>query len=435
MSDDHHHAKHDHGPLNFPDGFLWGTATSAHQVEGNNTNTDWWEWEQTNLPEEHRSGIGCDQYNRYPEDFKMAKKLGHKAHRLSLEWSRIEPEEGIFNQDAIEHYKTVLQELKKHDLVVMLTIHHFTLPLWLSKIGGWENGKSVEVFDRFVQKIVPEIKDYVDLWITINEPGIVAYEGYITTKFPPQKKSRFKALKVLWNLSQAHKRAYKIIHHHNCQAKVGLSNNVTSFNTYHQHSLLENGIKLIYEYFTNHFIYNLTGKTHDFLGLNYYNHQYISLSGKTKLPKLVDVSEFKKDVSDMGWEIHPSGIFDILVDFNDYKLPIYITENGIATDNDDRRVRFLLSYLQNVYQAIKSGVDVKGYIYWSLLDNFEWSSGYLPHFGLVGVNRKTMERDIKPSAYVYKEIIQNNGIPHYLLKLLGHTVNVEEVIDLPKLKD
>ncbi len=434
MPEDHslHHHRHDHGPLIFPKGFLWGSATSAHQVEGNNVRSDWWEWEQRVQPVEKRSGEACNQYMLYEQDFKLAKKLGHKAHRLSLEWSRIEPEEGVFNQDEIDHYKRVLKTLKDLDFEVMLTLHHFTIPQWLAEKGGWEKAESVKYFARFVEKIVPEVKDYVDLWITINEPGIIAYEGYITCKFPPQKKNRWSAFKVLWNLAQAHKKAYKTIHKLTTQPKVGFTNNVTSFHTYHQHSPIENLIKIIYEYFNNHLIYLLTGKTSDFLGLNYYNHQYISLSGKAKLPLLVDVSEFKKDISDMGWEIHPDGIFDILVDFDNYKLPIYITENGIATDNDDRRVRFLLSYLENVYQAIKAGVDVRGYCYWSLLDNFEWSSGFEPEFGLIEVDRETQKRTVKPSAYVYKEICEKNGIPHYLLKLLGHTVNVEDVIKVPK---
>ena len=149
------------------------------------------------------------------------------------------------------------------------------------------------------------------------------------------------------------------------------------------------------------------------------------------MPLLVDVSEFKKNISDMGWEIHPEGIFNILVDFDEYKLPIYITENGIATDNDDRRVRYLLFYLENVYEAIKSGVDVRGYIYWSLLDNFQWSSGFDPKFGLVEVDRKNFKRTIKPSAFVYKQICEKNRIAHKLLKLLGHTVDVDEVIKVP----
>ena len=167
--------KHDHETLNFPEGFLWGAATSAHQVEGNNIYNDWWQWEQTR-PRQFRSGQACDQYNRFKEDFELAKGLNHNAHRLSIEWSRIEPKEGQFNMEAIQHYKSVLATLKEHKMAVMLTLWHFTLPEWVADLGGWENGKTAHFFERFVKKIAPLLGEYVDLWITINEPGVYVYE-------------------------------------------------------------------------------------------------------------------------------------------------------------------------------------------------------------------------------------------------------------------
>ena len=166
--------KHDHETLKFPEGFLWGSATSAHQVEGNNINSDWWEWEQKRPPR-FRSGDACDQYNKYEEDFDLVKQLNHNSHRLSIEWSRIEPKEGEFNQEAIDHYKKVLESLKDKNLTVMLTLWHFTLPKWVSDKGGWENGKTVKYFEGFVKKIVPEIEEYVDFWVTLNEPGVYIY--------------------------------------------------------------------------------------------------------------------------------------------------------------------------------------------------------------------------------------------------------------------
>lgn len=421
--------KHQHNTLKFPDKFLWGAATSAHQVEGNNTNSDWWEWEERVQPPEKRSGQAVNQYELYEQDFGLAKQLNHNAHRLSIEWSRIEPEEGKFDEDAISHYVEVLRTLKEYGFSVMLTLHHFTNPLWFSKLGGWENSKSSFYFERFVKKILPRIKNHVDLWITINEPGILVWAGYIGGKFPPQKKNRLTAYWVHWNLAKAHKKAYKAIHQEIPEAKVGFSQNIHSFNRLHKHSIREGVAEWIYDMSYNHAFYLMTGKkTHDFIGLNYYYNWYISFNGRSHLPELLDVIEVKKDVSDLGWEIFPEGMFSVLMDFSDYHLPIYITENGIASTNDDRRVRFLLSYLKEIYHAISAGIDVRGYFHWSLVDNFEWADGFEPRFGLIEVNHRTQERKFRPSSFVYAEIIRNNGIPHHLLKLLGHSIKVSDVL-------
>lgn len=420
--------KHDHTTLKFPEGFLWGAATSAFQVEGNIKDSDWWEWEQKAQPENFRSGKAADQYNRYEEDFTLAKDLGHNSHRLSLEWSRIEPREGEFDPSEIEHYKQVLKSLKDKGLTVMLTLHHFTNPAWFAHKGGWTSGKSVYYFERFVSRVVPELSDYVDLWITINEPAVYTFLAYSTKDFPPQKKSYWLMLKVFYNMAQAHKKAYQVIHNIKKGSQVGFANSVQSFDIFHNHSLLEHLTEWVSDIATNHLFFKLTGKTHDFIGLNYYTNQYISLNGDSRLPSFVDVQVTKKEVSDLGWEIYPEGIFEVITDFSDYHLPIYITENGIASKNDDRRVRFLLSYLKEIYHAIQIGIDVKGYFYWSLLDNMELHRGFNPKFGLIEVDFETQKRTPKPSSFVYKEIIKNNGIPHYLLKLLGHGIQVEEVI-------
>ena len=420
--------KHDHASLKFPEGFLWGAATSAHQVEGGNIYNDWWAWEQTG-PEELRSGKAADQYNRYEEDFGWAQSLGHNSHRLSIEWSRIEPEEGKFNQAEIEHYKKVLKSLKDRNIKVMLTLWHFTLPKWVADKGGWENDKTINYFAKFTEKIVPELKDYVDFWITINEPGVVIFQSYILGVWPPLKRSKLAVVKAYWNMASAHKKTYKIIHKLVPNAQVGIAHNVFSFDAFHHHSILEGIAVWGCDIITNHLFYKLTGmKTHDFLGINYYINQYISFNSKKRFPSIVDISLTKKDVSDMGWEIYPEGIFDLLMDFSDYHKPMYITENGLATTNDDRRVRFVLSYLKEIYHAIQAGADVKGYFHWSLMDNFEWHLGFSPRFGLIEIDFQTQKRSPRPSAYIYRQIIEHNGIPHDLLKLLGHGIQVEDIL-------
>ena len=421
-------AVHNHTTFTFPEGFLWGAATSAHQVEGNNFFNDWWEYEQTLNPS-FRSGEAADQYKRFHEDFELAKSLSQNSHRLSVEWSRIEPEEGKFDPEAIEHYKKVLASLKSLDFTVMLTLWHFTLPAWVAKKGGWENEKTVFYFERFVKKVAMELGGYIDYWITINEPGVYSYMSYLSGKWPPLIKDKWRAFLVLKRLAKAHKRAYKIIHQQIPDAQVGLAHNVFSFENSQSHSLLQHLLVWIYDLIINHFIFFLTGKgTHDFLGLNYYLHERIGSHKGSRFPSVLDPSMTKKDVSDMGWELYPEGMFDILKDFSDFGKPIIITENGLASTNDDRRCRFLIAYLKEIYHAIVSGVDVKGYFHWSLIDNFEWGEGFGPRFGLIEIDYKTKRRTPRPSASVYANVIRHNGLPHYLLRFLGHTVNASEVL-------
>ncbi|MBU1000368.1 glycoside hydrolase family 1 protein [Patescibacteria group bacterium] len=419
--------RHDHAILKFPEGFLWGTATSAHQVEGNNINNDWWEWEQTHQPPHLQSQAACDQYNRYDQDFELAKELNHNAHRLSIEWSRIEPKEGKFDAAEIEHYRKVLKALKDRGITVMLTLWHFTLPKWVADKGGWENGKTPEYFERFVKRIVPEISDYVDLWVTLNEPGVYIYETYIEKIWPHSKKSLLGQIKTFLNLTSAHKRVYKYLHSIFPAGKpVGIANNILSFESYHKHSIVEQIAVCLNDMFANHLFYLFTRGTHDFLGINYYFH--VRFKSQGLVAKREDTPKQTHDISDLGWEIYPEGIFEVLTDLSDH-IPIYITECGIASTNDDRRNRFLISYLQEISRAIKSGVNVRGFFYWSLIDNFEWHLGFEPRFGLIEVDYTNLERRIRPSALVYTDIIQNNGIPHSLLRFIGHTVQAEEVLE------
>lgn len=419
--------KHDHKTLKFPPSFLWGAATSAYQVEGNNVNADWWDWEQKNQPPSLRSGIACDQYNKYEQDFALIKQLNHNAHRLSIEWSRIEPREGEFNNSEIEHYLKVLKSLKELKIKVMLTLWHFTLPKWVSNIGGWENRKTINFFERFVKRVTREIAPYVDFWITINEPGVYVYQTYIRKEWPGSKGSSLGQIKTALNLASAHKKVYRYLHQTYPDKPIGMAQNVQSFQTYHKHSLVEQISVVFADFVANHLFYFLTRGTHDFLGINYYFHVRFQNSQRI-LPEIEDASQGYRDISDLGWEIYPEGLFDVLTDLSD-GIPIYITECGIASTNDDRRNRFLITYLHEVYRAIKSGVDVRGFFYWSLVDNFEWSKGFQPRFGLVEVDYATLERRIRPSALVYTDIIAHNGIPHSLLRFIGHTVQAAEVLE------
>lgn len=418
--------KHDHKALKFPEHFLWGSAMAAHQVEGNNVNSDWWDWEQKHQPSEKRSGLAADQYNRYEEDFRLAKNLHLNTQRISIEWARIEPLSGEFDHNAIEHYRQVLKSLKDKKFVVMLTLWHFTLPKWVADTGGWENPMTGEYFVRFLKEVIPAFDEYVDFWITLNEPGVYVYMSYMVGMWPPQKKSKIRGVYVQWNLARAHRKAYEALHQLSGKP-VGIAQNMQSFHTTHKHSLLEQLSVYVGDILTNHSFYMMTGYDHhDFIGINYYFHHRFNTK-KSFWPHLDEAAGMHRDVSDLGWELFPQGIFDVLTDISNHK-PIYITECGIASTNDDRRTRFLIQYLSEVFRAIQSGVKIKGFLYWSLIDNFEWHQGYDPRFGLIEIDYPTQKRTVRPSAYVFSEIAEHNQMPHSLLRLLGHTIKVEEVL-------
>ncbi|OGD43231.1 hypothetical protein A3J02_02725 [Candidatus Azambacteria bacterium RIFCSPLOWO2_02_FULL_46_11] len=409
----------------FPKGFFWGSATSAHQVEGNNVN-DWSEperqnavrlakeakkywrkWQQDKFPEmfnseNYISGKACDHYNRFEEDFDIAKSLGHNAHRFSVEWSRIEPEEGQFNEKEIEHYKKVVKTLRERGIEPFVTLWHWTQPLWIRDIGGWENKKTIDYFGRYVEKLAASFGDGVKFWIVVNEPNIYAALGYIRGNQPPGVKNIFKAIKVFNNLTDAHKKAHQIIHKRDETAKVGSANSVIYFQP-KNNFFVNRVIVSVADYFWNRrFFKNVSGFS-DFLGVNYYTRRLVGFSFG---------AEEQKPVSDLGWEIVPEGIYYVLKNLKNYNLPVYITENGIADAKDDKREEFITQHLRMVHKAIEDGVDVRGYFYWSLLDNFEFPEvrGFWPRFGLVEVDYKTMARTIRPSAKVYAAICKNNGI-------------------------
>jgi len=395
--------------LKFPDGFLWGAATSAHQVEGGNVN-DWTEWEKKNVkclakkaqkcnqswqrkkfpetlePKNYISGRACDHYHLYKQDFDLAKSLGHNAHRFSIEWSRIEPKEGKINQKEIEHYRQVLLTLRERGLEPFVTLYHWTLPNWLAEKGGWLNPKAPYYFDRFVKIVSENLFNEVKFWITINEPVMFTFNGYLKGKWPPQKKSIFKYLKVLNNLTKAHKLAYQSLHLIDLDCQVGVSKNDIYFE----------GIPFA-DYFWDDYFRNKIKKEQDFMGLNYYFHS--RLGGNRN-----------ESVSDMNWEIYPEGIYHVLKDLKKYNKPIYITENGLADAQDEKRAKFIKDHLYWIHKAIKEDVDVQGYFYWSLLDNFEWDKGFWPRFGLIEVDYKTLKRIPRPSAYQYAEICRENAL-------------------------
>lgn len=384
------------------DTFLWGAATSAHQVEGHNIHNDWWAWEkaQTRRPQ---SGAATDHYHRFREDFALAKSLGHTAHRLSLEWSRFEYNENSWSHKAVAHYREVLQELRRLKLTSFVTLHHFTNPQWIAQKGGWENPRVVHYFERYVRKVVDELGELVDFWVTINEPMVYALQGYWNKKWPPQVHSLTRLNRVINNLASAHTSAYHVIHKVFPEAKVGLAQSAIAYEGAHAKHSLDIHAVAFKGWLYNHRFFSLTPRTHDYIGLNYYfgKHEHAQL-----FPPRLSSQPMPGVVSDLNWPSHPAGLTNLLLEFKRYKAPLYILENGLADANDSRRADYLRQHIRAVEAAQEKGADVRGYFHWSLLDNFEWAEGFTPRFGLVEVDYKTLARRPRVSAYVYKAIIE-----------------------------
>lgn len=439
--------------------FLWGAATSSHQVEGGNDKNDWWDWEaQGNVEGGVRSGVACDHWKRFREDIQLARELGLNSYRFSVEWSRIEPEEGVYKKEALEWYEELIGECEKNQILPVLTLHHFTSPLWFCQKGGFTNQKLVKNFVDFVDHVVTAIGKRVPMWCTINEPMVYVVGTYLAGFMPPAQFDPKAAAKACGNLFQAHVRSYDLIHSklkkrqgsfQNHPLQVGVAKNMLDFmpeRLWHPMELLLS--ELLHNYFNKAWLDALVGKkqsfgitgllpkariyknalgrrTADFIGLNYYTKAYIRWKPK-KVQKYapkdapIDIYHAKKKEkqSDMGWALHPRGLRRLLNFINSYKLPIYITENGIADKKDGLRKEFLVEHLKELALAKQRRIDIRGYFHWSLLDNFEWVYGFWPRFGLYHVNYETQERTLKKSARTYQRIIEMHRYQAPALKIL-----------------
>ena len=422
----------------FPKSFLWGAATSAHQVEGNNINNDWWEWEQIRLPQA-RSGQACDQWNRFEEDFHLAQTLGHTAHRFSIEWSRIEPHEGQWDTLALDHYARVIRSLRSKGIEPIVSLHHFTLPVWLAHQGGWASDKTPQLFARYVKKVTEILGSDVHYWMTLNEPVVYTYKGYLVGEWPPGVESFKEAIQVFQNLLRGHVLAYEEIKKTYVQENwkeplVGIAQSVLIFRACTDNSLRDRVAARFRHWMFNHLfvqalvrgkaycigLFNIhlpRANTLDFIGLNYYTRDFVHHRG-FGFPEILGqactatVAQDRHTGKDnfLSWDIYPKGLHTFLKDFSRYKLPLLVSENGLATTDDAERSEFIIEHLKAVARAMEEGVPVIGYLYWSLLDNYEWAEGFVPRFGLIEVNYTTQERNIQPSAKKFEEIIRSGKI-------------------------
>ena len=400
--------------MKFPKDFYWGAATASYQVEGWNENTDWAQAaKEGKVPP---AGRLADHYQRYEEDFDIAKELGHNAHRFSIEWARIEPREGEFDPEEVEHYRAVLKALKKRKITPFVTLWHFTLPLWFAESGGFERNDAPEIFARYCEFVVKELGDLCENFATINEPNVWASHGWIYGAWPPFKRGRIFHIafgksdgstrrigaaprfrnvmlyfKVEKHLVAAHKLAYEAIKRVKPDAQVSIVKHVRWFTS---DDKLINRLKAkVMQYLQSDRYMKRIRKHLDEIGLNYYRHT-----------KFGDNKNYLK--SDMDWDIYPSGVYGALMGLKKFKLPIFISEAGIADADDDLRGDYLEVQLMAMAKAMEKGVDVRGHLYWSLIDNYEWALGIEKKFGLVEIDYQTLKRTIRPSAWEYKKLIE-----------------------------
>jgi beta-glucosidase len=420
------------GIFHFPDGFLWGTATAAHQVEGQNENNNWaaWENEPGRIYKGEKAGLACDWWNgRWREDLTNAAGAGQNAHRFSIEWSRIQPSANSWDEKAIEKYRTMILGMRELGLEPMLTLHHFSDPLWISQKGGWENPETINHFATFVRYAVGALKDLVHTWVTINEPAVYVLGGYLGGGFPPGKNDLGSAANVLANLVRGHAAAYRAIHKLQPDARVGIAKQYRamapsrpwfppdrwitnfssrSFNDAFMDTLVDGRFNFS---FKKESIPEAIG-TQDFIGVNYYSQDQI----RFRLFALKDVFQRRHflpeaQLSETGFIASvPDGMWEALKWAHKFNLPIYITENGVEDSQDVMRPAYTLEHLRKVWDAANRNWQVKGYFHWSQIDNFEWERGWSQRFGLWGIDPITQERQRRPSVDLYAAICRENGI-------------------------
>ena len=404
----------------FPEGFMWGTATSGYQIEGGNWNSDIWEIEHTpGSGWAESSGDACDHYHRYLEDIKIMSELGFNTFRFSIEWSRIEPEDGEFSIAALNHYQLVCEALLENKITPIITLNHCTLPRWVHKNGGWLWNDIPKRFGNYSKRVAKYLSNNIKYIITINEPNLIAAIGYKFGHLPsgyvakqrgvdPDKAAKTAST----NLIKAHHASREAIKECLPDMKVGCALFMAEWGV---REGCEELLKKVQEMWEVPFFEAV--KKDDFIGVQTYTRFYVGTPDlpntkiKCTFPRIMICYPPGTRMTICGWEFRP-GVLDVAIRrvYKHIGLPIFITENGCPTDNDDERIEYIEGALKSLAGCIKDGINIIGYLHWSLLDNFEWHIGYKAKFGLVAVDRKTFKRTVKPSGYLLGRIAKNNAV-------------------------
>jgi beta-glucosidase len=406
--------------------FLWGVATSAFQLEGS-PHADWTSWDSIL----NMNPDVTNHYELYKKDLNLLKDLGVNAYRFSIEWSRIQPKENLWDAEAIAHYQEIVDILTENNIEPMITLHHFTHPLWFIKKYPWHKDTSVEKFMEYIEKVLSTIKG-VRYWITFNEPYVLLLGGYLEGCMPPGVKDVSLAMKALENILICHGKTYDLIHAKTPNAMVSIAHNMAALAPWQRWNPLDRLLSRIAKYFYNHSLLDafITGTLHvkfpfkkalrmevpikgklDFFGINYYTRVHIRCNPFKKMG--VELRHRDIDgygLTDMGWEIHPRGLAKVLRYASRLNVPLIITENGIATHKDRRKIKFMKSHVDVLERCISNGMDVRGYFYWSLIDNYEWLQGLDARFGLYKVDFNTMERTPTNAALYYSYLIKSRQL-------------------------
>ena len=403
--------------LNFPSDFRWGTATAAHQVEGHLVN-NWSKHEENKSLE--RSGAACDHWNRWKDDFQLLTDLGLSSYRFSIEWSRLEPTEGEWDEAALAVYSAMVDDLLHRGIRPVVTLHHFSHPQWWEAKGGFANSANLPEFVRYCERVFDALSERVDTWVTVNEPTVFSTMGYTLGMFPPGRRSLRTTIRVMRHLLLAHAAVYKALKQKRSTVKIGIAKNVTLFDPKNRWSPIDWPLARLLEWFWNGawrggiqkgrmFFKDVPEAkgTLDFIGLNYYTHVLVGPASvsllKMKFPKR------KHEIAtEFGYPMYAEGLRRAVEFLTPLGVPIEVTENGVADANDTLRTEHLKRHLWVLSQAIQDGHDIRSYHHWSLMDNFEWAEGYSMRFGLHHVDFETQERTLRGSGEAYKRIVQNN---------------------------
>ncbi len=411
----------------------FGFSSSHHQIEGHATENDsWYQWEQESFPDGTRhvtdcSGDACDHWNRYETDIALLKETGATLFKFSTAWSKIEPQEGVYDESALDHYEDVCKELVRQGIKPVLTLHHYTDPQWFMNKGGFEKEQNLHHYASYCQKVFERLHPYVYLWITFTSPSAYATKGYLRGTVPPGKKDMQIMGEVLKNILEGHVQAYQSMKVINPSSQITFSKNIYQLEPWNTYNPLDHLAAAMGNYITNDCIYTFctTGvfklyipglvnvyhenkkasESLDFVALNYYSHAYMKNFGLLKHPE-------EYHTQNPQYTLYPEGMYRAIKEINEkmarpLNIPIYITENGIGTDDNDMRREQAQRYLYAISQAIKDGCDVRSYIHWALLDNYEWGA-YDKHYGIYKVDFTTQERTLKPGADYLLSVIQSN---------------------------
>lgn len=413
--------------MNYPKNFLWGASTAVHQVDGESAD-QWSAWEHANAerlaataekrlgwlpnwltiaaqattPSNYISGNGVAHHEHFAEDFDILTTLHMNAFRCGIEWSKLEPQEDVWDSATIEYYNKYFEALRKRSITPVVTLWHWTMPTWFTDKGGFTKRKNLRYFERYVAKVAELFGQDLRYVITLNEPNVYASFGYLSGEWPPQAKSPVLAVMVYHNLMLAHRKAYKILKESNGAMQVGIAAQLADMQPTKPASKLNELSITISAWGWNWWFLNKIKEYQDFIGVNYYFTQYQNWLGKIRNPK--------QPVNDLGWYMEPAGVARLLTaTWQRYNTPLIITENGLADSSDIQRQWWLEQTMPALQKALDEGVELRGYLHWSLLDNFEWAYGWWPEFGLVHVDRSTMARTVRPSAHWLANYIAENS--------------------------